>query len=215
MERLPALPSEEVDISFNLPTSLPFYGVSFESDSGIHLDNFSTRGHSGMNLINIPQEMLRDFDDFMEYDLVVLHFGLNVISTGRRNYDSYERGMLKVIRHFQKALPNTDLLMISVSDKSTKINGVLQTDPSVPLIVEAQRKVAEETGVGFLDLYRSMGGRNTMIRWVNAQLANSDYTHPNRRGARVVGGIVKDFIIEKYQGFQDHLNSQEKQHARK
>lgn len=193
-------PTEEISLNFGIPSDMPVYGLSFESEQGVFLDNYSSRGNSGMNLVQIPSVTLKEFYAHLEYDLVVLHFGLNVVSPKRKSFRSYERGMKNVIKHFQEFMPNADILMISVSDKSTKIEGELQTDPSVPLIVEAQRRVADEMNVAFLDLYRGMGGRNSMIRWVNANpsLARSDYTHPNRRGAAKVGSIIKAHLLKEY-----------------
>ena len=59
--------------------------------------------------------------------------------------------------------------------------------------------------VAFIDLYRGMGGRNSMIRWVHANpsLARSDYTHPNRRGAAKVGSIIKRYLMKEYEQSQN------------
>ncbi|MEO1414694.1 MAG: hypothetical protein AAFW00_05415 [Bacteroidota bacterium] len=194
-------PTEDIKLNFNIPGDMPVFGMSFESESGIFVDNFSARGHSGMNLVDIPGENLKAFHELLDYDLIILQFGLNVVSPNRRNFSSYEKGMKKVVEHFQKHCPGVDILLVSVSDKSTRIKGVLQTDPSVPLIVDTQRRVAETTGTGFLNLYQSMGGRNSMIQWVKAKpsLARNDYAHPNRRGAVKVGEIVKDYLLKEYE----------------
>lgn len=193
-----------LELHFHVPKSLPLYGLSFDSEDGVFVDNYASRGNSGMNLIEIPGENLSGFQEKLDYDLIVLHFGLNVVSTRRKSFNSYERGMKRVIHHFQTHVPDADILLVSVSDKSTKIKGKLQTDPSVPLIVEAQRRVAEEMEVSFLDLYQGMGGHNSMIRWVESKpsLARSDYTHPNRRGAAKVGNIVKQFLLDEYDRHQ-------------
>ncbi len=197
-------PTEEVKLNFRIPEDMPVFGLSFESSSGIFVDNFSARGHSGMNLIEIPGDNLSEFSALLDYDLIVLQFGLNVVSTRRKNFSSYEKGMKRVVEHFQKHAPQADILIVSVSDKSTRIKGSLQTDPSVPLIVKAQEHVARQTRSGFLNLYQRMGGRNSMIQWVksNPSLARNDYAHPNRRGAVKVGNIVKRFIMEEYAAYQ-------------
>ena len=193
-------PTDEVKFNFHIPSNLPVYGISFEDKNGVYVDNFSSRGNSGMNLIKIPSATLQAFDKNLKYDLVVLQFGLNVIMPGKTNYKFYERGMKRVVKHFQENMPNADILVVSVGDKSTSINGVRQTDPAVPLIVEAQRRVAEEMGTGFLNLYAGMGGRNSMVKWVNSDpaLARKDYTHPNRLGAEAVANIVKEFLLKEY-----------------
>ncbi|MEZ4826952.1 MAG: GDSL-type esterase/lipase family protein [Bacteroidia bacterium] len=190
----------EIRLNFHIPENLPVYGLSFDDQTGIYIDNFSSRGNSGMNLTKIPAATLSGFNQSMKYDLVVLQFGLNVIMSNKTDYKFYENGMKKVVKHFQENMPGVDILMVSVGDKSSVINGVRQTDPSIPLIVAAQRKVADETGIAFLDLYSSMGGRNSMIKWVNSNpsLAQKDYTHPNRRGAVEVSNIVRDFLLSEY-----------------
>lgn len=195
--------TKEVKLNFRIPKDMPVYGLSFESPSGIFVDNFSARGHSGMNLIEIPGENLEEFANLLDYDLIVLQFGLNVVSSQRKDFSSYEKGMKRVVEHFKKHAPNSDILMVSVSDKSTRIKGSLQTDPSVPLIVKAQERVAGQTHAGFLNLYKQMGGRNSMIQWVKAKpsLARNDYAHPNRRGAVKVGDIVKNYLLQEYAAY--------------
>ncbi|MEO1217034.1 MAG: hypothetical protein AAFY45_26145 [Bacteroidota bacterium] len=193
-------PTKRVELKFHIPSNLPIFGLSVESESGIVVDNFPSRSNSGTNLVKIPADVLNKFDNYLDYDLIVLQFGLNVVSPKRKSFSSYEKGMKRVVEHFKTHMPNTDILLVSVCDKSTKINGVLQTDPSVPLIVDAQQRVAEEMGIGFLNLYEEMGGRNSMIKWVKARpsLARSDYAHPNHRGAVKVSNIVKDFLLRNY-----------------
>ena len=195
--------TDALKAAFSIPQDLPVFGCSFEADTGIYVDNFSARGNSGMNLIEIPAPTLREFQGHMDYDLIVLHYGLNVVSPGRRSFRTYEDGMKRVIDHFRTCMPQADILLISVSDKSTRIDGQMQTDPSVPLIVAAQRRVAEEKGVAFLDLYRGMGGHNAMVRWVANDLARKDYTHPNRKGADRIAGIVRSYLLDGYGEFID------------
>ncbi|MEO0896754.1 MAG: hypothetical protein AAFY71_10175 [Bacteroidota bacterium] len=195
--------TKEIKLNFRIPKDMPVYGLSFESPSGIFVDNFSARGHSGMNLVEIPEDNLSQFSKLLDYDLIVLQFGLNVVSKNRKDFSSYEKGMKRVVEHFQKNAPNSDILIVSVSDKSTRIGGSLQTDPSVPLIVKAQERVARQTNSAFLNLYQQMGGRNSMIQWVKARpsLARNDYAHPNRRGAIKVGNIVRDYLNDEYGSF--------------
>ncbi len=195
--------AEEIRLDFATDPQLPIYGLSFESTQGLHLDNFASRGNSGMNLINLTPTILQRFNRHFNYDLVVLHYGLNVISPGRTSYNNYEKAMKRVIEHFKENLPGADILLISVSDKSYKIDGEMKTDPCVPLLVESQKRIASETGVAFLNLYEKMGGANSMVRWVEQEpaLAHHDYTHPNRRGAEKVSQIIGNFLMREYEVF--------------
>ncbi|RMG68149.1 MAG: hypothetical protein D6722_12135, partial [Bacteroidetes bacterium] len=113
--------TREIKAAFSIPQDLPVFGCSFEADTGIYLDNFASRGSSGLNLVDIPAPTLRAFNAHMDYDLIILHFGLNVVAPERRSFRSYERGMKKVVAHFQACMPQADILIVSVSDKSTRI----------------------------------------------------------------------------------------------
>ncbi len=203
-----ALPAEKVSrlrLEFAIPNNLPVYGVSLETESGVILDNFSLRGNSGAGLLNIRQDMLRQFQEHLDYDLVVLQFGLNVLNPTLRDYRWYEDQLIAVIQHFQKAWPGIPVLLVSVPDKSTRINGTLRTDPSIPRIHAAQRRAAFRCGAAFFSLYEAMGGEGAMIEWVERKrLANRDYTHFNFQGADVAG----NFLLKFFKTGVDHYRKQ-------
>ncbi|TAE47955.1 MAG: hypothetical protein EAZ89_16465 [Bacteroidetes bacterium] len=202
--RISRTPLSDIRINFENCAELPLYGVSLESEYGALVDNFAFRGSSGQNLIKIPSQVLRQFDRHLEYNLVILHFGLNVVSADRENFDNYTKGMAQVVAHFRRAMPNADILVISVSDRCTRIGGSWQTDPSVPKVVESQRQAAELSGAAFLNLFEEMGGNNTLVRWVKAKpaLARSDYAHPTREGAARIGEIVHQYLFREMSNWE-------------
>jgi lysophospholipase L1-like esterase len=61
-----------------------------------------------------------------------------------------------------------------------------------------------KTGCAFWDLYQAMGGKNSMVQWVNAtpSLAEKDFTHFNFRGARIIGEMLYNAIIKEYVSFK-------------
>lgn len=180
------------------------FGVSFESDSGIILDNFSLRGNSGIALQRIPQATLQGFQQHLNYDLIVLHYGLNVLSSTYANFDWYERGMTKVLEHIKKAFPHTAILLIGISDKSSKIDDTFITEPNLKYLLKAQYSLAKAHHTGFFNLYNGMGGENAMVSWVQADtaLANKDYTHFNFRGAEKVSEIIYQWINQNYNEYK-------------
>lgn len=189
-------PTQKVNLQFKLETFLPVFGVSFEQDHGVFIDNFASRGNSGLTLIEINPQILSNFQKHLKYDLVVLHYGLNVANPKRKSFNNYAKGMKRVIDYFKEHMPDTDLMIVSVSDRSLKINGTLQTDPSVPLLVRTQRNMAKESNIGFVNLYGRMGGINSMIDWTEAGLGTKDYAHFSREGATKVGKILYDYLME-------------------
>jgi len=62
------------------------YGASLEDETGIYIDNFSIKGNSGLGLRGIPEKNLFVFDSLLQYDLVVLQFGLNVSNSSNTGF---------------------------------------------------------------------------------------------------------------------------------
>ncbi len=194
---------EELDIRLHAGSKFPVYGLSVSTPYGLVLDNFGMRNSTGAFLSKISEESLQQFQQHLGYDLVVLQFGLNLVNASRDDFSKYEEALRKLVARFRVAMPGADLLIVSVGDKCSRQGNGWKTDPSIPLIVEVQRKVAEETGVGFLNLFEEMGGENAMVEWVNARpsLARGDYAHPNRLGAERVADIVEGYLLKGYETF--------------
>lgn len=186
--------------SFKITTSMSeqanFFGVSLESSStGVYVDNFPLRGNSGVSLKDIPDKALKDFNKILDYKLIILHFGLNM--AGSRNYSWYEHAMTNMINDLKQAFPETSFLLVGVGDKGVKRGSNFVTDPSVPLILEAQEKIANNTGIAFWSLYEAMGGENSIARWVssNPPLALKDYVHLTLGGYKKVANLMTDALI--------------------
>lgn len=175
------------------------YGVALEDTVGISVDNLSLRGNSGMALLNVSEEMLSKFDSLRDYKLIILQYGLNVAGEGVTKFTAYENNMVKVIERIKKSCPGASILLVSVSDRSTKKNGEYVTMQSIPLLVEAQRRIASKTGVAFWDMYNAMGGSGAMVKYADNNWANKDYTHMKFSGGRKLAGILAETILyEKF-----------------
>tara|TARA_B100000927_G_scaffold161355_1_gene130042 strand:+ start:3490 stop:4887 length:1398 start_codon:yes stop_codon:yes gene_type:complete len=198
---------KEIELNFDFLSPMPIYGVSFESSKGVLVDNFAIRGNSGMPMTKISLNMLRDFNQEMNYDLIILQFGLNVVS-GKSNFTWYKNQMQRVISHFKKAMPHTSILVVSIPDQSSKNeDGVMASSPSVIPIVEAQKEAARLSEVAYFNLYKAMGGENSMVKWVEElKYANSDYVHFNYSGAKYASTLIFEFLMNAYQEYKESLN---------
>ncbi|MCX6297107.1 MAG: hypothetical protein NTX97_13805, partial [Bacteroidetes bacterium] len=147
-------------------------------------------------------------NECLDYDLIILEYGLNAVNPIVTDFSWYERGMNVVIKHIQASFPNASILLISVGDKSYRKDGVYQTDPSVPILVETQKRMAKENKLAFWSLYDAMGGNGSMVNWVEGDtvLANKDYTHFNFKGAHKVGKLLFSKIISEYTDYNKKQN---------
>ena len=189
-----------IQISFPPVNNLCVYGVSLEDTTGVMVDNYSIRGFSGTGLQYLPQERLSQFCDLLQYDLIILGYGLNVTEAKRTNYQGYENEMIKMVNHLKSSFPNTSVLLVGVPDRSQKINGSYETMPGILAMVEHQKNICQKTGIVFWNLFEAMGGKNSMPLFVNSKppKANKDYTHLTFAGGEYLGNLFYEtFMYEK------------------
>jgi len=186
------------------------FGASLEDETGIYIDNFAIKGNSGLGLQGIPINNLAVFDSLLHYDMIVLQFGLNVSNSPSKDFTGYIKGMTKLINKLKTAFPETPILLLSVSDRSQRRQGEFITMPVIPMLIQAQEKIAYDNKLLFWNLFEAMGGENSMADFANAKpaLANKDYTHLNFAGGRKVGlSFARSFIyeVEKYKKRRNSL----------
>ena len=176
------------------------YGVNFEYGPGIYVDNYAFRGNSGLPLGSVPPEILAGFNAKLQNKLLIIHYGLNVFTPGVEDYNWYEAAMVKVVRHLRESSPDISILMVSMPDRSTLINGEYHTPAGLPEFISLQQRVAARENIAFFNLYEAMGGANSMKKWVEGKpkLAGDDYTHPNGAGAARIASMIFDFILNGY-----------------
>jgi lysophospholipase L1-like esterase len=184
--------------------SIPFYGFNFDDGRGVHVDNFSNRGNSGLPIGSFNTSLMQAFDAKLGYDLIVLHYGTNVLNYGSTNYTWYEKRMANVVAHLRECFPGVTILIISTADKSTKYNTKMMTDSAVAPLALAQKRYAVKTESAYVNLYTLMGGDGSMVKWVDEvpALANKDYTHFNMRGAKKVSGLIYDQLNAGYEQYK-------------
>ena len=193
---LPVANATRLRLSFSVPDNLPLYGISMESPGGIIVDNFPMRGNSGAGLLQIPETQLSAFHALLDYDLILLQFGLNVLNPDLRDYRWYEEQMIQTIVHLKKSIPGAGIVVIGLSDKSIRVEGMMRSDPSVARITDAQRRAAFRCGVPFFSIFEAMGGEGSMVEWVEQRrFANRDYTHFNFEGAEKISDFLLQFLL--------------------
>lgn len=202
--RLSSKSPQRIKLEFQEADSIPFYGVNFDNSKGIHIDNFSMRGNSGLPLSLLNKNLMQSFNRHLKYDLIILHYGANVLGYGTTDYSWYDKKMTMVVNHLRECFPKADILIVSVSDKASKEDMEMKTDKAVRPLVKSQKRYAEATNSAFINLFNLMGGENSMVKWVEEKpsLANKDYTHFNVAGSRKVATLIFDEIEKGYTNYK-------------
>ena len=181
---------------------LPVYGISFESESGVIVDNFSFRGISGIELNKLDTSFLNAVNNAGPYyDLVVFQYGVNVLyHPNDVNFGWYKTLFLPVVQKVKKHFPNTDILVISTADRAFSYDGEYQSAKGIDSLIKVQADIAYQTGCNFYNLFATMGGKNSIVQWADAKpsLARKDYVHPNDRGADLLGERLFGAVMKEY-----------------
>lgn len=187
-------------------SGLPVYGISMEDSTGIYVDNYGFRGNTGVLTNKISAEVMKSFNTYFKYDLIIVHYGLNAIVHGQHKFTWFSNSQNILIQKLKQSFPNVPILVISSSDLGYKQGGEWITEPAVPYMVNTQRVIAQTNKVAFWDLYTSMGGENTIVSWAEQtpKLADMDYMHLNILGAKKVSEVFYNKLIASKNYYQSN-----------
>lgn len=196
---------KKLQVSFESSAGSELYGMAFDCNTGVAVDNIALRGSSGVEFTKMDKEFLKQHIKKLNVKLLVLQFGVNVVPSPAKNYDFYERLMIKQLRFLKSLSPDLCILVVGVSDMAHKEGTNMVSYSNIPIIRNAQRNAAFKTGCAFWDLYEAMGGAGAMRSWVHSKpsLAGKDYTHFNARGAKVVGEMLYEALMKEYEKFKE------------
>jgi len=198
--KLPGSGFNSVKISFPNIDSLRVYGVALEDSIGVSVDNFAMRSNPGMGLLLVDRERMNQFDSLRNYKLVVLQYGLNVISENDSSgYIWYLDRMVGLIKRLKENFGNCGFLLVSVGDRCSNQNGKITTMPDVKVMRNIQRRIAQKSGIAFWDMFVAMGGENSIKKYTESQppLAAKDYTHLTFKGGRKIAKKLTDALLDE------------------
>lgn len=183
------------------------YGLSLEGGNGIYVDNFPITGDSGVSLLNIKKEVIKEFRKHFDYKLIILNYGVNVSTPNKNVFKIYENKMLKVIKYLKKEFPQTSIIIVSAGDKTVKRGGEFVTDKNIPKLLRTQEKIAKKANVAFWNMAKAMGGKNSMNKWVSnaPPMALKDYLHFTHEGGKRIAELMMNSLMKEYQKYKSKL----------
>jgi lysophospholipase L1-like esterase len=199
-------PSKELMLKFKGPSSPEIYGIALDGRKGVAVDNIPLRGCSGLFFTLFDEQLLSDMYKELNVKLFILQFGGNFVPSGLDNYTGYENWFSSQILRIKKLCPGAAILVIGVADMSIKERNRYITNPNVEKVRDALKSAAFKSGAAFWDMYKAMGGKNSMPSWVFAEpsLASGDFVHFNPRGAKTIAQMFYNAFIFEYHRFEKH-----------
>lgn len=178
------------------------YAVGADGTEGVAVDNVPLRGSSGTIFHRINQPLMEDSFALTNTRLIILQFGGNYMPIVRNTQviEQYQELIAREIQYFHQVAPQAKILFIGPSDMGKSVNGRIVTWPRLPEMVDSLKATALRNDAAFWDLFRMMGGENSMGQWVkhNPALAGPDYIHFTADGARKVGETLGQSLLTCY-----------------
>jgi lysophospholipase L1-like esterase len=193
---------EEVTITLSGQDSPDVFGISLEGHNGVNVDNIAARGGAGYEFRRVDQGLLGRMYADLDVKLLILQYGGNVVPniTDAEDVAEYGRSFGAQIARFRKLIPGVAVIVIGPSDMSIKEGEHMVTRPFLEDVRDALKSNALAQGAVFWDMYHAMGGRNSMVSWVEADppLAATDHTHFSPQGARKIGELFYTAFINDF-----------------
>ena len=191
-------------LRFKAPFSPDIYGFALDCKVGMAVDNIGLRGSAVVNFATMNVHELSRQLRYLNVKMIILQFGVNVVPYVTEKYGFYEQLYYRNLKALRKAMPDLPVLVVGVSDMARKEGTGYASYPNIEKIRDAQRHAAFRAGCAFWDLYEAMGGRNSMLSWVqhDPPLANDDYTHFLPAGSRLIGKMIYDAIMKEYDAYR-------------
>jgi hypothetical protein len=193
---------QNLRLVFKATQSPEVHGIQLEEAVGVSVSNIALRGSDGFLFTKTNmQAMARTFAE-ENTRLIIMQFGGNSIpyikSAAHAKQCADQMGAQ--IKAMRQAAPEAAILLVGPSDMATSIDGVMQSFPYVSAYNDALKAKAFELGCAYWDMFAVMGGKNSMVAWVNHQppYAGPDYTHFTPVGARKMGDLMAKAILDEY-----------------
>ncbi|MGM9860303.1 MAG: GDSL-type esterase/lipase family protein [Muribaculaceae bacterium] len=174
--------------------SLIVLGTWLQSYTGVQLDCMSLRGNSGISHRILNADVISQMRQYIDYDLIILEFGINALTSEQSDYSSYAYVMTKVVGTIRACYPNSVIMIMGIGDRGQKQGTEVGSMCTAPAMVKAQRELARSTGALFWDTRAAMGGKDAVVDWHNRGLVNADYIHLNHKGGRELAKVFVNAI---------------------
>ena len=189
--------------TLKLTGSAEIYGVATDGVAGVTVDNVPLRGSTGNILPRIDKALLKTAYDLDGTALVILQFGGNFVpaSSTTKAISGHMDKVRELIAYYREVAPGAKILFIGPSDMASSTeDGRIVSYRRLPELVDSLKAVTLKSGVAYWDLYRMMGGQNSMSQWVRhyPAYAGPDYVHFTSAGAKVVGETLSRSLLTYY-----------------
>jgi lysophospholipase L1-like esterase len=177
------------------------YGLILERDGpGVVVDNLGLSGAHARYHLKWLDPVYTTHLERRAPDLVGFFYGGNESGDYTANIDEFATGTEQAMVRVLRRAPGASCVVLGPTDRPMQKDGAWVHRPRTTSIARVQRELALRHGCAYFDTETFMGGRASMVQWVEAELARDDYVHLNARGYRRLGEVLLDGLLDGYDG---------------
>jgi lysophospholipase L1-like esterase len=175
---------------------------------GATWESIGINGAEAPLLLKWDQKLFAPYLEDNAPSLVVLAYGTNEAANHDWDEESYRQTFATIIDTIHRYVPDSSILVIGPSDRSTVQRRAWRTFDGTDRIVAAQKDVCNTHGCAYWDQRERMGGLGSMQQWVYAGWAQGDHTHFTGDGYRaladaLMADLMKGYAVYKQENQQD------------
>jgi lysophospholipase L1-like esterase len=167
---------------------------------GLVLDTLGVPAADASLFLQAEEQMVTEQLRSRAPTLVLMMLGGNEVKRlqwGRSTIDQVERDLRRFIHRVQQATPGSACLVVGPLD------AVLGPEAARPFqqradlleVIELERRIAQEEGCAFFDMFTAMGGTGSLQRFHARGLVHDDLVHPRGKGLDVLGAMLSDALL--------------------
>ena len=186
----------------NVQGSFTLFGILTESaPNGILYHSI------GINGAKVPSFLRCDLLEkqlaLLKPDLVILGLGINDAYGRRFSQSDYEENYEMLVSSIRRASPETAIIFTTNNDSYLYRRYVNKNGEKVE---QSMLKMAEEYNAGVWDMYKVMGGLNSIVLWERNNLAQRDKIHFTREGYLILGDLFFNALMKNFELYIHNKN---------
>lgn len=137
-------------------------------------------------------------------DLIIFAIGINDANTPNFNKERFVSNYIQMVDMALRVAPDCAILFVTNNDSFRRSRRSYYLNQNGPVVQDAFYGLARRYDAGIWDLFRIMGGLNSMKQWESAGLANRDKIHFTESGYILIGDLLYNALLDRY---LEHLKS--------
>ena len=111
-------------------------GMWLSSSHGVQVDCMPLRGNGGHSHRKLDNKLSHSLNRQLQYDLIILEYGINALTSKQTDYTAYSDIMVKVVKELRINFPNAEILIMGIGDRGQKSGSEVKSIHTAPAMTE-------------------------------------------------------------------------------